>query len=430
MTWPTTKLKWIATTTAGGTPSVAEPTYWTAEDEGTPWVSIGDMSGRDLVTTTERRVTKQGIQAARLPVGAPGTLLLSMYASLGHTAFLNDAASWNQALLGIEVSPHHNLRFVKYSLDATRSRLAEFARSNTQANLNAEQVGNLVVPEPPLQEQHRIADFLDTETARIDRLTAASQRAVRLLVERRATGVAAAVAGSRHVDRRESTLAWLETVPTEWSEVRLGLLACMGSGHTPSRSHPEWWTDCTIPWITTGEVSQVRGDRVEEICETREKISELGLANSAAELHPKGTVVLCRTASAGYSGVMGLDMATSQDFVTWTCGPRLDPFYLLWCLRAMRPDLLGRLAMGSTHKTIYVPDLQMLRIPLPPLSQQKEIVSTIRCQNARVDALTDKLRRQQDLLAERRQALITAAVTGQFDVSSASGRGLTEGVPA
>lgn len=186
--------------------------------------------------------------------------------------------------------------------------------------------------------------------------------------------------------------------------------------------------DCTIPWITTGEVKQFRDDRLEEVHETREKISEVGLANSAAELHPAGTVVLCRTASAGYSAVMGTDMATSQDFVTWTCGPRLDPFYLLWCLRAMRPDLLGRLAMGSTHKTIYVPDLQMLRIPLPPLQEQREIVRRIREQNQRIDRLMDAVRRQVELLAERRQALITAAVTGQFDVSSASGRGVTDGV--
>lgn len=111
-------------------------------------------------------------------------------------------------------------------------------------------------------------------------------------------------------------------------------------------------------------------------------------------------------------------MATSQDFVTWTCGPRLDPYYLLWCLRAMRPDLLGRLAMGSTHKTIYVPDLQMLRIPLPPITEQHKIVEQIRSQNRRIDCLIDVVRNQLDLLAERRQALITAAVTGQLDVTT------------
>lgn len=320
---------------------------------------------------------------------------------------------------------HHLLR--------SRHLIAEYERLGknqppNQFDISWDAFRAIELPLPPLEEQRRIADFLDAEIGRIDNLASVLQRELDLLAERRSTGVVAAVSGSTHKDRRTSTLAWLESLPSSWQEVRVGLLAQMGSGHTPSRSHPEWWTDCSISWITTGEVRQVREDRIEDLYETREKISELGLANSAAELHPRGTVFLCRTASAGYSGVMGLDMATSQDFVTWTCGPRLFPYFLLWCLRAMRPDLLGRLAMGSTHKTIYVPDLQMLRIPLPPIEEQERIVRTIRRQNARVDELTDHVRRQQELLRERRQALITAAVTGQFDVSTASGRNVTEGV--
>ncbi|MFI9214847.1 restriction endonuclease subunit S [Streptomyces werraensis] len=316
------------------------------------------------------------------------------------------------------------------SSSAVSQQIRTLTRGTTRTRINLDIVREIQLPVPSIEGQRRIADFLDAETARSDQLVATLQRELDLLVERRAAGVVAAVSGRAHTARRRSTLPWLESVPSAWQEVRLGLLARMGSGHTPSRSRPEWWTDCSIPWITTGEVKQVRDDRVEDIYETREKISELGLANSAAELHPRGTVFLCRTASAGYSGVMGLDMATSQDFVTWTCGPRLLPHFLLWCLRAMRPDLLGRLAMGSTHKTIYVPDLQMLRIPLPPTDEQEKIVHIIRRQNTRSNSLTDRVRRQQELLRERRQALITAAVTGQFDVTTASGRNVTEGVSA
>ncbi|MEU7692530.1 restriction endonuclease subunit S [Microbispora hainanensis] len=334
-------------------------------------------------------------------------------------------------------APGYDLRLTPQTID---SRFAAYVLLSTpcldqinlassraaQPHLNAEELGNVTLWLPPSEEQRRIANFLDIETARIDNLVRTEKRILELLHERRIAGVVMAVSGSGHTDRRPSSLTWLESIPQSWQEVRLNLLARMGSGHTPSRSHPEWWENCTIPWITTGEVKQVRDDRLEEIYETREKISEIGLANSAAELHPAGTVVLCRTASAGYSAVMGTDMATSQDFVTWTCGPKLDPYYLLWCLRAMRPDLLGRLAMGSTHKTIYVPDLQMLRIPLPPTQEQHQIVEQIRRQNAQIDRLVDAVKRQLDLLAERRQALITVAVTGQFDVSTASGRGVVE----
>jgi type I restriction enzyme S subunit len=290
-------------------------------------------------------------------------------------------------------------------------------------HLGAERVRTMRIDLPPLGLQHRIADFLDAETARIDRLIDVLRRTADLLGERRWAGVLAAVSAARHMPRRPAALGWLTTLPAAWQAVRLGLVARMGSGHTPSRSHSEWWEDCTIPWITTGEVQQIRDDRQEVIHETREMISEVGLVNSAAELHPAGTVVLSRTASAGFSAIMGSDMATSQDFVTWTCGPQLEPYFLLWCLRAMRPDLLGRLATGSTHKTIYFPDLQMLRIPLPGLEEQKDAVANIHRQNAKIDQLIDKVHRQIELLEKRRTAVITAAVNGEFDVSSASGSG-------
>jgi len=287
--------------------------------------------------------------------------------------------------------------------------------------INADDLGDIEIALPPLGEQRRIADFLDAETRRIDRLLALRDHHLALVQEQRMARVVGMVTGAGFQERRPSGLIWHPDLPANWSSAKLTLVARLGSGHTPSRSRPEWWNDCYIPWITTGEVQQVRDDRREVLTETREYISDLGLANSAAELHPSGTVVLCRTASAGYSAVMGRDMATSQDFATWTCGRLLDPYFLLWCLRAMRPDLLGRLAMGSTHKTIYMPDVQSIRIPLPSVVQQREIVAEIRQSNAQLDALTDAVEAQRTLLRERRAAVITAAVTGELDVSTARG---------
>lgn len=275
------------------------------------------------------------------------------------------------------------------------------------------------VPLPPLAEQRRIADFLDDQVARLDRAVELRQRQILLLRERRAANVTNEIGGANQPGAMAGRLPWLDRVPARWPVMKLTHVARLGSGHTPSRSHPEWWLDCTVPWITTGEVQGLRDDRVETLTNTREKISLLGLANSSAELRPIGTVVLSRTASPGYSAVMSVPMATSQDYVTWTCGPRLDPWYLLWCLRAMRQDLLGRLAMGSTHKTIYVPDIQTLKIPVPTLLEQREIVACLRTFNASVDQAIDLDRRHMGLLNERKKTLITAAVTGQFSVTTA-----------
>lgn len=300
-----------------------------------------------------------------------------------------------------------------------------FAAIATGANIfhvSAERVRALPMTAVPTATQRAITDFLDRETARIDALITGKRRMVELLDERWQAVMSAATAGLLgHVfhDRRATTIPWLVDLPSHWREAQLKLIAALGSGHTPSRNHPEWWTDLTIPWITTGEVAQMRSDRIEYVEETRERISELGMANSSATLHPAGTVVLCRTASAGYSAIMGRDMATSQDFATWTCGPQLRPRFLLLCLRAMRQDLLGRLAMGSTHQTIYMPNIESIKVPLPPVDEQDAIVTAAYAEQRALDACSAYLSRQILLLQERRQALITAAVTGQLDVPKA-----------
>jgi type I restriction enzyme S subunit len=82
----------------------------------------------------------------------------------------------------------------------------------------------------------------------------------------------------------------------------------------------------------------------------------------------------------------------------------------------MRTDLLDRLAMGSTHKTIYMPDLYQLRIPLPPVDEQDQIVEETWQSLSTIDAGIDRLTKQIDLLTEHRQALITAAVTGDLEI--------------
>lgn len=286
-----------------------------------------------------------------------------------------------------------------------------------------ERLGSFHLNVPSISAQRTTADYLDRETARIDALIMAKRRMLGVLKERWQTVMHDAVAGclvKGKRGRRRAHLPWLEYLPAHWREAQLKLVAGLGTGHTPSRSRPEWWVDPTIPWVTTGEVAQMRSDGIECITETREQISELGLANSSAELHPAETVVLCRTASAGYSAIMGRDMATSQDFATWTCGPLIAPRFLLLCLRAMRQDLLGRLAMGSTHKTIYMPDIESIMVPLPPVDEQMEIVAAVYHEQGALDTCADRLSEQIDLLQERRQALITAAVTGQLDIPEAA----------
>ncbi len=196
-----------------------------------------------------------------------------------------------------------------------------------------------------------------------------------------------------------------------YPRVNLRRLATLGTGHTPSRHHPEYWEDCTIPWLTLADVWQLRDGTKSVVTETEEKISETGVANSSARVHPAGTVAMSRTASVGFTCLLGADMATSQDFVTWTCGPHLHPRFLLHSLRGQHDEILS-MRMGSTHQTIYMPDVERIRTPLPSLEEQRKIVNFLDAETVRIDSLIAKKRRLIEALDEMQMSVMTDGVQG------------------
>jgi type I restriction enzyme S subunit len=214
----------------------------------------------------------------------------------------------------------------------------------------------------------------------------------------------------RYPKYKDSGVEWLGQVPEHWGVMPIRRAAKLESGHTPSRNHPEYWEDCIVPWFTLADVWQIREERRSVILETKEKVSELGLMNSSARRLPAGTVMLSRTASVGFAAIMGVEMATTQDFANWVCGDRLKPEYLLNVFRAMRGEFSRRM-MGSTHNTIYMPDIQALEFALPSLPEQIAITAFLDFEIAKLDALVAEQERLIELLKEKRQAVISHAVT-------------------
>lgn len=160
--------------------------------------------------------------------------------------------------------------------------------------------------------------------------------------------------------------------PLGWRWARLTDLARLETGHTPSRSHPEWWGG-PIPWISLADIRELDGKVAQD---TIEHTNEKGIANSAARLLPEGTVVLSRTASVGFVTIMGRPMATSQDFVNWVCGPELDPRFLAYLLRATRAYIRS-LSSGAIHQTVYMPTVESFFVCAPSVQRQREMCRTL-----------------------------------------------------
>lgn len=314
-------------------------------------------------------------------------------------------------------SPHFIASYLSTGKVRGQIELAASGASSSMLNIGQSTILEMAVALPDSTEQVAICDFLRRETTKIDKLMAEQEKLIALLKEKRQAVISHAVTKGLDpaVPLKDSGVDWLGEVPVHWHVMPIRLAAKLESGHTPSRSRPEYWNDCYIPWMTLADVWQIRRGKADYIYETKETVSDLGLANSSARLLPKGTVVLSRTASVGFSAIMGVDMATTQDFANWVCGEKLIPEFLLFVFRSMEGEF-RRLMMGSTHNTIYMPDIQAFRFVLPSLEEQEQIIKHCRRLAAEFDELIDEAQHAIDLLKERRTALIAAAVTGQIDV--------------
>lgn len=201
-------------------------------------------------------------------------------------------------------------------------------------------------------------------------------------------------------------------IPNDWAVVLLDSVAKRGSGHTPDKAHPEYWGG-TIKWVSLQDSDQL--DRL-YIGDTAAKITSAGIANSSAKMHPRGTVVLSRDAGVGKSAIMKDDMAVSQHFIAWTCGPSLDKHFLYYWLQSNKFEF-ERIAMGNTIKTIGLPYFRQLAVPLPNKAEQEAIVDALRDADALIESL-------EQLLAKKRhikQGVMQELLTGQKRLPGFSG---------
>lgn len=197
--------------------------------------------------------------------------------------------------------------------------------------------------------------------------------------------------------------------PTGWSWVSLRRIARQETGHTPRRTHPEYW-DGGVPWIGIRDAGDHHGRIIDETLQT---ISEKGLENSSARLLPAGTVCFSRTASVGYATIMGRSMATSQDFATWSCTDALLPKYLMYALMA-EGENIREFGEGSTHTTIYFPEIRAFHICLAPLVEQLEIVRRIEHAFNWIDRVAAEATSARKLVDHLDQAILAKAFRGEL----------------
>jgi len=161
MSWPKVKLGALCDTKSGGTPRRGNSEYYSGE---IPWVKIGDLDAQNgVILDTDEKITEAGLASIGNRIFEKGTILLSMYGSVGKVAIAGRKLAINQAILGLKIKDEKllNPRYFVHWLRTIQKELTHSARGGTLQNINQKMVRDVDVPLPPIEEQIRIADILD-----------------------------------------------------------------------------------------------------------------------------------------------------------------------------------------------------------------------------------------------------------------------------
>ncbi len=282
---------------------------------------------------------------------------------------------------------------------------------STRDKLTQEKMGSIRLPSPPLPQQRAIADYLDRETARLDALVAAKERVLALLAEKRRALITRAVTRGLDPDvpMRASGIPWLGEIPAHWETERA-----------------RWLFRERDERSDTGEEELLTVSHLTGVTLRSEKAVNMfeAATTEGYKICLSGDLVINTLwAWMGAMGVSPVDGIVSPAYNVYEPGARLDPSYIDALVRLpVFAQEVTRYSKGvwSSRLRLYPEGFFAVSLPVPPLSEQREIVAYIVKETGKLDELRAATERTTVLLKERRVALTAAAVTGQIDVGSAT----------
>ncbi|MFG3417742.1 restriction endonuclease subunit S [Micromonospora sp. NPDC048063] len=273
--------------------------------------------------------------------------------------------------------------------------------ATNQIELVGERLSSAPVPVPPIEDQRRIADFLDAETERIDKVRAARGRTKALFQVKRERIIERLVAHERGASDGLVPLKHIVDAVT------VGIVVT-----------PAAW------YVESGGVPALRGINVKP-----GRIDATNLVQISPEGHlahhksrlKSGDLVVVRTGQAGAAAVVPpeFDGANCVDLVIVRPGPSLVPRFAEYLLNSSYAKRrVAEFAVGTIQSHFNVAAMKAMPIPRHSMIEQQRIVAEIDKAIQPIDEATSRMEEQDRLLAERRRALITEAVTGQIDLTT------------
>ncbi|HFI0067214.1 TPA: restriction endonuclease subunit S [Streptococcus suis] len=413
--WEWVRLKNLGVITSGGTPKSSEPTYY---DGNITWITPADMGKQQnnkFFATSSKKITELGLQKSSAQLISKNSIVYSSRAPIGHINIVNYDFTTNQGCKS--VTPILvNLDFMYWLLQFRTKDIILRASGTTFKEISASGFGYTLLPLPPIAEQKRIVAQIERALEKVEiyaenyhklqeldkafpdklkksilqyamqgKLVAQdpNDEPVEVLLEKiRAEKQKLYEEGKLKkkdlaeivVEKGDDNSPYQDVpydIPESWEWVSLGSVGCWGSGATPPKSNTKFYEPRSIPWLLTGDLTDGY------ITKIPNKISDLALEKTSVKLNPAGSVLIAMYgATIGKLGILTFPATTNQACCACNTLFQVEKLFLFYFLMSERKNFTTR-AEGGAQPNISKEKIVNTLFPLPPLAEQKRIVSKI-----------------------------------------------------
>ena len=278
----------------------------------------------------------------------------------------------------------------------------------------AQQVVNIgswkefLIPFPSINEQQQIASILSN----IDSLIESTSKIIKNSKSLK-TGLMQKLLTRGISHTKFKKVPWLFgkeiEIPEDWEIKMLDDVGNLSAGGTPSRFNLEYWNNGTIPWLSSGEI------RNNIITESDEKITSLGLKESASRLFPKGTVLIAITGQGltrGRTALLSIDASSNQSVIGIICKKDVIYNLFLWYYLQNEYWKLRSISQGSNQAGLNLNLLKTYQIILPSIHEQQKIATIL----SNIDAQINSQTQYKDKLERLKKSLMQKLLTGEVRV--------------
>lgn len=401
--WITIKLENIVQIQSGGTPSRSISSYW---DGNIPWIKISDMRDR-YIEKAEEYITEDGINNSSAKIFKKGTVLFSIFATIGKVGILDIDAATNQAIVGLVPYKGVDKVYLMYVLKNLSHQISEQGKGIAQKNINISILKKTLIPLPPLAEQKRIADKLDTLFGQLNTIQKAFERIPELIKNFRQQVLTFAVTGKLTEKwRKGKTL-------DKWENKSIGSLFKVQTGSTPHRENNAYYDFGKIPWIKSGEVKNTL------IFNSNEYITELAIQETNAKIYPINTILIAMYGEGktrGQVGLLKIPAASNQAVAALVNDKGYDiitiKYVFFFCLSQY--NNIRNQAKGGNQPNLNLTTIKKWEIPLPPQKEQEEIVRIIDSIFKKLETIEQQYNVLKTKIEKLPQVLLNKAFSGEL----------------